>query len=136
MLSLAAAPDGPASRPQISRRAQGSLSDLFLLGSRLTRWLQSLWGLVILGCRESQPSSTETVSPTRTHNQSFMRVGFQFRTDRTQRQHRQEDHQPNYRAKTQIHRSSLNFGQPVIEFRLFRLNSFWKTLRSIVGLHP
>src|SRR5260370_16592695 len=103
MLSLAAAPDGPASRPQISRRAQGSLSDLFLLGSRLTRWLQSLWGLVILGCRESQLSSTETVSPTRTHNQYFMRVGFQFRTDRAQPHNTHKNPPQHYKTETHKH---------------------------------
>jgi len=62
-----------------------------------------------------------------------MRVGFQFRTDRAQRQHKQENHQQNYKAETQIHRSSLNFGRPVIEFQLFRLNSSGKKSRSIAG---
>src|SRR5216683_167058 len=71
-------PDSPDTLPSLSRRAASMISFSWAAGLRDSP--RSLLGLVIWGCRESQLSSTGIVSPTRIHNQSFIRVGFQFRT--------------------------------------------------------
>src|SRR5260370_13462520 len=78
MPSLAAVPDSRDTIPSLSRRAASMISFSWAAGLRDSP--RSLLGLVIWGCRESQLSSTGIVSPTRIHNQSFIRVGFQFRT--------------------------------------------------------
>src|SRR5712692_2182884 len=64
MPSLAAAPDGPATRPPLSRRAASMISFSWAAGLRDSP--RSLLGLVTCGCRESQLSSTERFSVSHT----------------------------------------------------------------------